>query len=118
PKFKESEISHHLQQVEQIDADAAHIAARLASGNMALALSLSKRADAYKNYAVHFSSWMRSCFKADVHQILNWVEDIGRLEREKQKDFLFFCSSVIRDSFHLNYLRNEVPNRIFEEIKF
>ena len=101
-----------------MDTANAKVAAKLADGNMAKAMDLAKRAEAYKNYAVHFSTWVRSCFKADTHQIHSWVEDVSKLEREKLKDFLNFCSSTLRESFDLNFLPADHPNKVFADIKF
>lgn len=118
PRFTNKNIEDYLKAQEQIPASSAQIVAKLSDGNLAQALNQAKRSDAYKDYAVHFSSWMRSCFKADTKEIIHWVEDMSKLEREKLKDFLLFCSSIIRDSFNLNYLVPEVSNETFKEIKF
>ncbi len=117
-KYKESDIATYLVEHEGLDITNARVAAKLADGNISQALDLAKRAEAYKGYAIHFSSWVRACFKADLHQILSWVEEVSRLEREKLKDFLHFCGSTLRESFGLNYLVSDHPNSIFSEIKF
>ena len=118
PKFRNASVENYLIENEGVNPQNAHVAAKLADGNMARAIDLAKRAEAYKGYAVHFSTWVRSCFKADTHQIYSWVEDVSRLEREKLKDFLHFCSSTLRESFDLNFIPAEQPNRVFHEIKF
>lgn len=118
PRFSDAEIEDYLIKSESLNTDSAKIISKLSSGNLAQALNQAKRSDAYKHYAIHFSSWMRSCFKADTKEIIHWVEDIAKLEREKIKDFLFFCSATIKDSFDLNYLKPEIDNDTFKEIKF
>lgn len=118
PRLSNQEIETYLLNQEQIPKNSAQIIAKLSDGNLAKALNQAKRSDAYKDYAIHFSSWMRSCFKADTKEIIQWVEDVSKLEREKLKDFLLFCTSIIKDSFNLNYLVPEVDNETFKEIKF
>lgn len=118
PRLANKEVENYLIKQEQVSISSAKIIAKLSDGNLAQALNQAKRSDAYKDYAVHFSSWMRSCFKADTKEIIHWVEDMAKLEREKLKDFLLFCTSVIKDSFNLNYLIPEVDNETFKEIKF
>lgn len=117
PKFPERAVHEYLIHNE-VEESSAQIIAKLSEGNMAKALQQAKKSESYKNYAIHFSSWVRSCFKAEVHPILNWVEDISKLEREKLKDFLRFCSSTFRDSFNMNFLQDQVSNQTFTEIKF
>ncbi|MEQ9261980.1 MAG: DNA polymerase III subunit delta' [Owenweeksia sp.] len=118
PKFKDADIENFLSAEQGLDLPSAKVAANLAGGNMARAIDLAKRAEAYKSYAIHFSTWVRSCFKADTHQIYNWVETVSKLEREKLKDFLYFCSSTLRESFGLNFIAPDHPNTVFGEIKF
>lgn len=118
PRLSNSNIESYLILNEELRNDAAKIISKLANGNLAQALNHAKRAEAYKDYAIHFSSWMRTCFKADTKEIVHWVEDIAKLEREKLKDFLFFCSGTIKDSFNLNYMEAEIDNETFKEIKF
>lgn len=118
PRYADKEVEQYLIEEELVLERSSKIIAKLSDGNLALALNQAKRSDAYKDYALHFSSWMRSCFKADTKEIIHWVEDISKLEREKQKNFLVFCSSIIKDSFNLNYIIPEVDNETFKEIKF
>lgn len=118
PRLTNKEVEQYLIDEEHVSTGSARIIAKLSNGNLAQALNQAKRSDAYKDYAVHFSSWMRSCFKADTKQIIQWVEDMAKLEREKLKDFLLFCTSIIKDSFNLNYIIPEVDNETFKEIKF
>lgn len=118
PKLSTQVIHDYLVNNEAIEESQASVISKLADGNLAQAITRSKRSEAYKNYAIHFSSWVRACFKADTHQIINWVNDISKLEREKLKDFLLFCSTTVKDSFNINYLKDQVSNNTFKEIKF
>lgn len=118
PKFTPDDVARFLERTPNLDIESTRLAARLAGGNMAKALDLSRRAAAYKHYATHFSHWMRSCFKADILLIQPWVEEVSRLEREKLKDFLMFCVSTFRESLHLNIAPSESSNPVFDEIQF
>jgi len=107
-----------LIEEEELDENAAAIIAQIAEGNLSLARKLSERSESYKDYAVHFSSWVRACFKADTHQILSWVDECGRYEREKLKDFIKFCSDTFRQAFNLNYSQPVSTNQVFDNIGF
>lgn len=90
----------------------------MADGNLAQAKKLAENSEAFKNYAVLFSIWVRACFKADVKQIIDWAEEVGKFERERMKDFLRFCSNTFRDSLTLNFSTKPVRYKTFEEIQF
>lgn len=118
PKYSLQETQEFLQNEEQLDPNSATVIARLADGNLALARRLAERAETFKDYAILFSHWVRSCFKADVKHIIEWSEDCGRFEREKIKDFLSFCSQTFRDSLNIHYKTLEDHNQIFQEVNF
>ena len=118
PRLTNNNIEAYLIQNAELRNDAARVISKMANGNLAQALNQAKRSEAYKDYALHFSSWVRSCFKANIHEISKWVEELSKLERERIKDFLFFCSSTIKDSFNLNYIKNQVSSEVFREIQF
>ena len=118
PKYNEIETFQFLEKEEQLDAGPAKVIARLSNGNLAQARRLAERAETYKDYAVLFSQWVRSCFKADVKHIIEWAEECGRFEREKIKDFLSFCGQTFRDSLNIHYKTLEDHNQIFQEVNF
>lgn len=118
PKFTQTETLNFLQSEDGLNASSASVIARLADGNLDLAKRLAERADTYKDYAILFSQWVRSCFKADVKHIVEWSEECGRFEREKIKDFLSFCSQTFRDSLNIHYKTLEDHNQIFQEVNF
>lgn len=118
PKYSTSDIQKFLLEEEGLDESSANVIARLADGNMAYARSLAERSEAYRSYALRFSSWVRSCFKADLKQILEWVEENARFEREKLKDFLAFSMEIFRESLSLNFIEGQVTHQIFKEIQF
>jgi len=118
PKYSQEVTTEFLRETEGLDAGSAAVVARLSDGNLSQARRLAERADAYKDYAALFSTWVRNCFKADVKHMLDWAEECGRFEREKIKDFLTFCSNVFRDSLNIHYGKTDLENKIFKEINF
>ncbi len=107
-----------LMEEEALDQNTASVIAQIAEGNLSLARKLCERSESYRDYAVHFSSWVRACFKADTHLILNWVEECSRYEREKLKDFIRFCSNTFRQALNLNYSESDHSNDVFNDIGF
>lgn len=52
-----------------------------------------------------FKSWMRLCFKKDVLAILDWVDKMAKIGREKEKSFLIYTLEMVR----ANFLLNQIP---------
>lgn len=118
PKYRQAHVSSYLQEQEGIDQQTANVISKVADGNMAHAKMLAERAETYRDYAVHFSSWVRSCFSANLKNMLEWSEVCSRFDREKLKDFLTFCGNTFRDSLNIHYGSGEDFNAVFKEINF
>ena len=50
-----------------------------------------------------FKDWMRLCYKTDAVKLMGWVEEMAKLGREKQKEFIKNALVFIRESFLLGY---------------
>lgn len=118
PKYPIAEAQNYLEQSESLEPSAASIIAKLVDGNLAQAKKLAQKSDAFHQYAELFAQWVRACFKADVKQLIDWSESLGKFERERLKDFLKFCSNTFRDSLNLNFSTEPSANSIFKEVQF
>ncbi len=107
-----------LKEEKKLDNDTASVIAQIAEGNLSLAGKLAGRSESYRNYVVHFSSWVRVCFKADIYQIIHWVEGSACFERERLKDFIKFCADIFRRAFELNYVDAVSSNDVFDNTDF
>jgi DNA polymerase-3 subunit delta' len=78
--------------------DASRIA-YLADGKYNIALKLvTENENQEGNFYLHnFREWMRMCFKVDIVSMVSWAEDIAKIGREKQKEFLSYGLSIIRE---------------------
>lgn len=63
-----------------------------------------------KEFFDWFKAWMRNCYKADIHAMYKWVEEISAssVGREKRKRFLRFALDLMREAMVLNYSNNEM----------
>src|SRR5690606_3836687 len=77
-----------------------------------------KQADAFKGYATLFLEWARMCVKPNLIKILEWVDLVSKMDREKQKNFIRFCASIFSDSFHLNYGVSLNDKNLFKDLDF
>ena len=88
---------HDLHNSEAMDL------AKHSLGNYTEALRLLVSNETREFNSEQFQIWMRYCFKADWMQTTEWIEIIAKLGRERQKNFLKYCSGMVRESLLLNY---------------
>ncbi|MEN8805228.1 MAG: DNA polymerase III subunit delta' [Wenyingzhuangia sp.] len=79
-----------------------------AEGSYQKALELLKSEGNDKEYEQLFITWVRAAFKAKgnptvIQDLIGWSEMIGKMGREKQKQFLNFCLQFFRQALLYNY---------------
>ena len=88
---------HGIQEVEAVDI------AKQSLGNYTEALRLLDSNEIRETNAELFQLWMRYCFKSDGILAMEWIDDIAKLGRERQKNFLQYCIGTIRQCLLKNY---------------
>ncbi len=102
-RLKDEDVSFGL--IKEFETER-HLAANLASmteGNYFLARSLALSAGENNSNFLHFRDWMRYCFKKDIKGVSSWVDDISKIGRAHQKDFLKYAIHLIRQCAMNNY---------------
>lgn len=128
-RITDSEMIKSLQkEYPQADESMISDAVRISSGNYLNASSIIKNnlegGGTEKSINFHtFSTLMRLCYSVKIPEIINWVEEISKIGREKQKLFLNYALRMMRENFiynispntreEVNYLTNE--ERAFSE---
>ena len=102
PKLEEMEILLTLQQKYDIEEVKMKNAAHLADGNYLKALNVLERAEENQLHFERFTALMRLCWTNEITGILNWIEEIVRMGRESQKQFLDYGLRIIRENFFMN----------------
>lgn len=103
PRPDDQAIVQMLINRYRVDKESARHMADLAAGNICNALKLvGSDTDPYEHFE-QFRSWMRLCFRKDIHNLLGWVEATSRFGREKLKSFLGYGLRVIRLCVVRNY---------------
>lgn len=110
PKLKEEDIRNGLAVISVMDqAESAKIA-MLAEGNFVEALEMAQSNGDEQEHFERFVNWMRLCFSFKIPDINNFVSEISKIGRERQKAFLGFAMRISRNSILLNmHLKNLVP---------
>jgi len=101
--IKEKTIEEELIKTAYIDKKDAIEYAHLAQGNWQKALKLKEltEEDIFNNDK--FISLMRLCWARKMYPVNLWVNEITKLDRERQKRFLIFSLKMIRESFISNF---------------
>jgi DNA polymerase-3 subunit delta' len=98
-----------------IEESRANEIARLAEGNFLKAMELSREDNVNANLD-RFIPLMRLSYAGDFTSLLGWVDEMSRLGREKQKEFLLYSLRVLRENFIMN-LDAQQLNRFSEAEK-
>jgi len=85
-------------------AEQAAAAARLASGNYNLAISLVENEAV--DHGPRFLTWMRACFQGSAAALTVWTEEFAKIGRENQKHFLRYALHFWREFLLLGITDN------------
>lgn len=90
----------------------------LANGSYLNAINLLNTTDENNEYFEHFVELMRYCYQNKVIEIIEWVDKIATIGREKQKSFLEYAIRMIRENFILNLNQKEIVYLTKQESEF
>lgn len=89
--------------------------ARMSSGNYRKALQLLQHAD--ENWEVTLRDWMNSIVKTGPAAQIQWIEDIAKMGREKQKQFLSYFGQVLEHAIKLQAMGESTADASGNEIQ-
>lgn len=116
PLYANEEIEQALIEKETASETAAQIAA-MAEGNFREALHLLHNTE--ENWQSHVRDWLNVMLKKNINSQLNWIEEVNKIGREKQKQFLKYFLHLIQQTIRVRYLNHENLQGISEnEIDF
>lgn len=92
--------------------------AHLANGNYFEAQNLISSTEEDNDNFDQFTQFMRLSYQRKVIEIINWVDEISRIGREKQKSFLAYSLRLIRENFMLNIKNKDLVYLTKKELEF
>ncbi len=98
PRYSDADIAMYLVG-KGISPGRAADAARVAQGNMNLALRLASDGDGNALYFDLFTSLMRLAYARKVGELRQWSVDVAALGRETSMKFIDYSCRMIRESF-------------------
>ena len=119
PKLSEASIAGALMNRKRLSEAEAIALSRKAQGDYNRALQILAESGEDLVFEEWFITWVRSAFKAKgnkkaIQDLLQWSDDMAKLGRETQKNFLGYCVEVFRQALLKNY---QVNSLIYLETK-
>ena len=102
-RLSNAEIAEGLIEAFETEKQLAENLAAMSEGNYFQARNLALNAGENNENFIYFRNWMRLCFKKDIKGVSNWVDDMAKIGRAQQKDFLKFALHLLRQCALNNY---------------
>lgn len=107
-QLSSAEIRQGLLDKEGVPEDLADSMANMADGNFTRALELVNNPEGDEKFIDLFQTWMRLCYVVDYLNLEKWVDEIHKMGRIKQKDFLEYGLRIFRECMVYNYANPEM----------
>lgn len=120
PQIEVEVLKNQLMSSYGLSEETALRTASFAEGSWLEAKEIAEEVGSNDWYFEQFQNWMRVCYKADIEGIYKWVENISNRTygREKQKGFLKYALSIVRESIVINYADDRISNLQEKERQF
>ena len=102
PRLKDEDVREGLKLRFNIENQLIEDAVKVANGNFNEALNSIKADELNKFNFEQFVSFMRACYAKNIPELMDWVEEISKTGRERQKLFLFYGIRMLRENFLVN----------------
>lgn len=118
PKIDASCIANALQQKYGIQKLDSYSIAHMANGNFIKALEAIHLNEEKQLFFELFVSLMRLSYQKKIREMKLWSEEVAVMGREKQKNLLEYCQSMIRENFIFNLKQKELTYMTVNEESF
>jgi DNA polymerase-3 subunit delta' len=112
------DVVQYLTSTKGMSAQVAQSLAGRMDCNLANILEIADESAASDLNRELFIEMMRSCYKKNVSEMMDWAEKTGSLNKEEQKEYLYYSLHMMRQSILRNYTGDELYNVSEEEALF
>jgi DNA polymerase-3 subunit delta' len=105
PLLTTAQVAAGLEERAKISADQARQVASISEGNYREALQLVQHAE--EDWLDLLREWLNATLKGGPVAQVKWIEEIGKLGREKQKQFLRYFNHLLEQSVRLKSMGPE-----------
>lgn len=114
PALETAAIERALIQRNNCKVEQAHQLAGVCEGNYREALHLLQHAD--ENFHGLLREWLNATLKGQTIAQVKFIEEINRLGRETQKQFLRYFTHLLEQSIRLDSLDGDAKNSFYESL--
>lgn len=114
----EKDLAQYAMEKYQLDSQKATDLALMADGNVNELKHLLNQMDSSTYFRDMFIQLMRSAFVANVPGLIDWTDEMAKIGREKQKQFLNYALHLVRESLMMNYGNNALGKKTSQEAQF
>lgn len=114
----ENDLAQYAMEKYQLDSQKATDLALMADGNVNELKHLLNQMDSSTYFRDMFIQLMRSAFVANVPGLIDWTDEMAKIGREKQKQFLNYALHLVRESLMMNYGNNALGKKTSQEAQF
>ncbi len=107
PRLTTHEIETALIQKGHVEPEKAAQIAAISDGNYREALHLLQHSDA--DFLTQIREWLNAILKGGPLAQMKWVEEISKIGREPQKQFLKYFNHLLEQSIRIKVLGSEIP---------
>lgn len=101
--LSETEIAAALTERYSLAADVAADLAHTAGGSWARAMQLMDAEDATQEYTDLFIRLMRLAYGRKLKELKDWSDEVAKIGRASQREFLAYAQRMMRESFVANF---------------
>ncbi len=107
-----------IKENSDLDKTEAENIIRLSAGSYRKAKKLLEKMDENAENFDYFTSLMRHCYSRKINDIMACTEELSGIGRERQKNFLNYCSRLIRENFIMNLHEKKINYLNGKELNF
>ena len=117
-KISDEEVRSFLMFEYQLSVEQAYEVVNLSEGNFNEAVKLAMETEGENYFMNLFRQWMLICFEKKFMELVDIIDELESLKREKQKKFLLFCLHIIRESLVMAYSGDALVKAYGKEKEF
>tara|TARA_Y100001978_G_scaffold199645_1_gene214356 strand:+ start:1654 stop:2772 length:1119 start_codon:yes stop_codon:yes gene_type:complete len=106
-RISEPDLKIHIEKDFQLNTEEADSIASYSEGNIIKAKEILNLDENDYSLKDHFIELMRSSYKKNVIDMMNWADQMAQTGKERQKIFLLYTSHMLRQSIIKNYAGNQ-----------
>ncbi|WP_292008513.1 DNA polymerase III subunit delta' [Chryseobacterium sp.] len=113
PRIQDEDLQAYLQKEYNTTEEKSREIVHEAQGNLNEAIKLLKSGSSHQDFEKLFIQWVRDAFQVKkkpefLKNIIFWAREIAGWNRERQKNFLDYCSEIFRLALLQNYQSEEL----------